>query len=92
MAGFKRISMEQKEQILADVREVGNIPLVAKKHNISSKTIYNWTRSTKNSEQINQSKDIRALNKKLKDAELENLVLKELLKKTYQRWENVEKL
>ena len=92
MVGFKRISMEQKEQILADVREVGNIPLVAKKHNISSKTIYNWTRSTKNSEQINQSKDIRALNKKLKDAELENLVLKELLKKTYQRWENVEKL
>jgi transposase len=92
MAGFKKISLEQREQILSEVKEVGNIPLVAKKHNISSKTIYNWTRSTKNTDQFNQSKEIRALNKKLKDAELENLVLKELLKKTYQRWESAEKL
>jgi len=92
MASVKKISNELKEQILAEVKEVGNISLVAKKHNISSKTIYNWTSASKNAAQISQSKEVRALNKKLKDAELENLVLKELLKKTYQRWESAEKL
>ena len=86
MTRFKKIPIELKEQILAEVKEAGSVPIVAKKHNISTKTIYNWTRASSNSTQVSDAKEIRALNKKLKDAELENLVLKELLKKTYQRW------
>ncbi len=89
---LSKFSVELKEQILSEIKDVGNVTLVAKKHNISSKTIHNWIKLVKNKDQINHSKDIRSLNKKLKDAELEILVLKELLKKTYQRWENAESL
>ena len=92
MSGFKTISMEQKVQILSEVKETGNITMVAKKHEISSKTIYNWLRSKNNVEQITQSKEIKNLIKKLKDAELENTVLKALLKKTYPLWQSAEKL
>jgi hypothetical protein len=47
-------------------------------------------RATTSSASTDQNKQIRELNKKLKEAELENLVLKELLKKTYPRWQNAE--
>lgn len=92
MSRISKFSAELKEQVLAEIKEVGNVVSVAKKHGISPKTIHNWTRATTNKVQIDQSKELRELNKKLKDAELENLVLKELLKKTYPRWQNAEKL
>jgi transposase-like protein len=86
----KRISDEIKMQIIAEVKEVGSVPTVAKKHGLLPKRIYNWMRATTSSVNTDQNKQIRELNKKLKEAELENLVLKELLKKTYPRWQNAE--
>lgn len=92
MPRLSKFSAELKEQVLAEIKEVGNVVAVANKHGISPKTVHNWTRAITHKVQIDQSKELRELNRKLKDAELENLVLKELLKKTYPRWQNAEKL
>jgi transposase-like protein len=92
MPRFQKHSAELKSQVLAEIKEVGNVTLVSKKHGISDKTVHNWVRASRNKVQIDQNKEVRELNKKLKDAELEIYVLKELLKKTHHRWQNAEKL
>lgn len=92
MSRIGKFSPEFKAQVLAEVKEVGVISTVANKHGISSKTIYNWVGAVKNKPRIDEAKETRALQKKLKDAELEILVLKELLKKTYPHWQSAERL
>lgn len=87
-----KYSEELKAQILREVEEVGVITTVAKKHGIDPKNIHNWLRIRKKNPKLDQARELRELRKKLDDAELENLVLKELLKKTYPRWQNAEKL
>lgn len=92
MSKQSKFSEELKQQILKEVEEVGVIVTVAKKHGINAKTVHNWMRTHKNKPKLDQARELRELRKKLDDAELENLVLKELLKKTYPRWQNAEKL
>lgn len=87
-----RFSSEFKDQVVKEVMEVGVVATVAAKHGVSSKTIHNWLRSRKNGDQINQLSQVRDLQKKLKDADLEIRVLKALLKKTYPHWESAEQL
>ena len=87
-----RVSRELKNQIVKEVQEVGVVTTVAKRHGISSKTIHNWLSADKNHDQIGEMKKGRELSKKLKETELEVEVLKALLKKTYQRWQNAETL
>ncbi|WLF70556.1 transposase [Clostridium septicum] len=43
---------EQKEQILQEVKEVGNVSLVGRKHGISTSTIFTWISKSKNRNQI----------------------------------------
>lgn len=92
MARQSKFSEELKVQILKEVEEVGVIATVAKKHAIDPKNIHNWLRIRKNKPKLDQARELRELRKKLDDAELENLVLKELLKKTYPRWQSAETL
>lgn len=92
MARQSKFSEELKVQILKEVEEVGVIAMVAKKHAIDPKNIHNWLRVRKNKPKLDQARELRELRKKLEDAELENLVLKELLKKTYPRWQSAETL
>lgn len=92
MARQSKFSEELKVQILKEVEEVGVIATVAKKHAIDPKNIHNWLRVRKNKPKLDQARELRELRKKLDDAELENLVLKELLKKTYPRWQSAETL
>ncbi len=92
MLSAKKIPLEQKQQILSEVKQVGNVKVVAKKHGISGKSIYRWIQAANKGDELNHSKELRSLNKKLKDAELENEVLKALLKKTYPHWQNAGKL
>jgi len=87
-----KYSDELKIQILKEVEEVGVIATVAKKHGMDPKNIHNWLRARKNKPKLDQARELRDLRKRLDDAELENLVLKELLKKTYPRWQNAETL
>ena len=81
MSKQSKYSDELKNQILKEVEEVGVIDVVARKHGIDPKNIHNWLRARKNKPKLDQARELRELRKKLDDAELENLVLKELLKK-----------
>ncbi|WP_213974714.1 transposase, partial [Tepidanaerobacter acetatoxydans] len=38
----KQYTEEFKEQIIKECQEVGNVALVARRHDISSNTIHNW--------------------------------------------------
>ena len=80
---MKTYSEEYKAQILKEIQEVGNITLVCKKHEIKRTTVMNWLHKDKNKVKIAEQKQIKALNRKVKDQELEIEVLKSLLKKTY---------
>lgn len=83
---------EYKEQIIKECVEVGNITLVSNKHGLNPKTVNRWVNLNKNADQIAESKKVRQLERTVKDRDLEILVLKELLKKTYPHWSNAEKL
>ncbi len=89
---MKKYSTEQRVQILKEIDEVGgNAALVAKKHGIPRSTIATWSSQRKphNIEKHREKAELKDLKRKLSDAELENKILKELLKKTYQVWNYV---
>jgi transposase-like protein len=88
----RKFSSEVKDQVLKDVRETGEVATVARQYGISPYTIQNWIRMEKGRGQMDQLNELRALKKQLKDLDLENRVLKSLLKKTYPHWESAEKL
>lgn len=81
----KQYTPEFKAQIIKEAKEVGNIALVARKHNISNKNIYNWVKSAKLKTTNPSLSENKKLKKELSEAKLELLILKDLLKKTYQR-------
>lgn len=83
---MKHYSIEFKEQILKEVREVGSVSLISRKHSVPTTTIHTWQKRLKTSELSAKAKDDKDLKKKLFDLELENKILKELLKKTHQAW------
>lgn len=81
---MNRYSNEIKTQILNEVKEVGSIESVARKHNISGKTIHNWLRYIRNKDQIQAAKSSREYEKIIASRDRQIEVLKSLLKKTYQ--------
>ena len=81
---MKRYTQDEKTQILKEVEETGNAAMVARKHQISLPTVYSWKRSK--SGRIENRDEVRKLRKELEDKNLENEVLKALLKKTNQAW------
>jgi transposase len=85
---MKQYSPEFKAQILKEIEEVGNITLVCKKHEIKRTKVMNWLHKDKNKVKIAEQKQIKLLNRKVKDQALEIEVLKSLLKKTYPLWNN----
>lgn len=85
---MKHHSIEFKEQVLKEIKEVGNISLVCRKHDIRPSTVHSWLHNTKNKSKITETKLTKELHKKIKDQEHEILVLRALLKKTYPLWNN----
>lgn len=81
-----RNSKELREQILKEVKETGNMALVARNRGISYTTVVGWVRSERRAPEKEYKKGLKSLESRLKDAELENRILKELLKKTNQLW------
>jgi len=79
----KHFTTEFKAQIVKEAKEVGNIAAVARKHDISSKNIYNWVNSANKKISDPDRAENKKLKKKLAEAELELMILKDLLKKTY---------
>ncbi len=88
---MKKYSNEIKVQVLAEIKEVGSIEAVARKHDISGKTIHNWLRAERNKDVNDANKSVRQLEKTIAERDLQIEVLKSLLKKTYQVWNNEDK-
>ena len=62
------------------------IAAVSSKHDIPVTTIYGWIRRHKNKQKKESMRNVKELEAELKDVELENEILKELLKKSHQLW------
>jgi transposase-like protein len=88
----KMFDNEYKDQIVKEVKEVGNCTAVATKHGLNPKSVNRWVLNDKHSDKITDVKRVRELEKILKDRNLEIEVLKALLKKTYPHWSNAEQL
>ena len=79
-------SKELKEQVVKECIETNNYAAVSSKHDIPVTTIYGWIKRHKNKQKKESRSNIKGLEAKLKDVELENRILKELLKKSHQLW------
>ena len=81
---MKRYSMEEKAEILREVEDIGNINLVCKKRGISHTTVHNWIKKGVIDNNRNYPAENRKLKKRISELELQNSILKDLLKKTHQ--------
>ncbi|WP_058953637.1 transposase [Clostridium tyrobutyricum] len=79
-------SKELKESIINEVKEVGNISLVSRKHEISNSTISTWIRNSKKASEIKVKPGRKALvegqnnfEKEINNVTQENDSLKKLL-------------
>lgn len=84
MKKANRYSEELKEQIIRECQEVGNVALIARRHEISSNTIHTWIkryreRGTAKTLKKNGFKDLNTMTEQLKRASAENDQLKRLL-------------
>ncbi len=80
----KQYTEEFKEQIIKECQEVGNVALVARRHDISSNTIHNWIRKAQKRGSItplpkSKEKRIREVENRLEAISKENNTLKKLL-------------
>lgn len=82
--GVTKYSQELKAQILKDLEEVGDVKTVAARYQISVWAVRRFRREKLRAPEISKDKKIKQLTKQLKEKEFENMVLRELLKKTYQ--------
>jgi len=83
----KKYSDEEKQQIINEAKESGNICATAKKYSIADSSIHGWLKkNTASKPARNLNNEIRLLKLQLADAQLENSVLKDLVKKTVQVW------
>lgn len=57
----KSYTKELKEEILREVKEVGNVSLVSRRHGISKSTIFTWIKSSNNRDEIKVKPGRKAL-------------------------------
>ena len=81
---MKRYSAEEKSEILKEVENLGNINLVCRKRGITHTTVHNWIKKEADNNKRNYPAENRRLKKKVSELELQNSILKDLLKKTHQ--------
>jgi transposase-like protein len=82
----KRHSADFKAKILQEVRETRSIALVARTHGLVYQTVAAWIRIERKAPKKKRERELKEQELRLKKLELENRVLKELLKKTNQAW------
>jgi len=80
----QQYSDEFKEQVLAEVDQVGNAALVARRYQISENTIYTWLAKRRKNGSVTslpkaRAKRLEELEKRLKQVSTENERLKRLL-------------
>ena len=81
---MKQYSQELKEQVINECREVGNIALVARRHEVSRFTVYSWMRAGRKNgcvKPLPKARDprVRELEKRLEAVSTENDRLKRLV-------------
>lgn len=57
----KSYAKELKEEILREVKEVGNVSLVSRRHGISKSTIFTWIKNSNNRDEIKVKPGRKAL-------------------------------
>lgn len=57
----KTYTKELKEEVIREVREVGNVSLVSRRHGISKSTIFTWIKGSKNKDEIKVKPGRKAL-------------------------------
>ncbi len=77
-------SDEFKEQVLKECREVGNVALVARRHEISKNTVYTWKNRVKKNGSVktptgNENHKFKKVQKRLQEVNTENNQLKKLI-------------
>ncbi|AUM98456.1 transposase [Clostridium botulinum] len=82
----KSYTKELKESILNEVKEVGNVSLVSRKHGISKSTIFTWIKNSKQKDEIKVKPGRKALiegqnnfEKEITEITQENDTLKKIL-------------
>lgn len=83
---LKSYSAELKEQIVKECIETKNYGAVSSKHEIPITKIYDWIKGHKKKKKNASKKSAKRSEIELKDLQLENKILKELLKKSHQLW------
>lgn len=81
---MQQYSDDFKEQVLAEVDQVGNAALVARRYQISENTIYAWMAKRRKNGSVtslpkSRAKRLEELEKRLKQVSTENERLKRLL-------------
>jgi len=82
---MSKYSAELKAQVVKEAKETGNATMVARRHQVPAATVYSWIRG-RDLKANTANVENRKLRKALEEKELENEILKELLKKTNQAW------
>jgi transposase len=57
----KTYTKEMREEILREVKEVGNVSLVSRRHGISKSTIFTWIKESSNKDEIKVKPGRKAL-------------------------------
>ena len=90
----KKYTEEEKLQIINEAKTSGNIAATAKRYSVSDGTIHGWMRKFEVAKPVkiisskSDQQEIKRLKRQLADAQLENSILKDLVKKTVQVWTN----
>ena len=82
----KRLDEYERAKVIKEAKETGNIALVAKAHGIGYSTLTRWITEERQYPNRKKSLNDKMQAQKLKDLELENMILRDLLKKTNQLW------
>lgn len=81
----KRYTMEFKQQVLQEAKEIGNIAQVARRHGLVPKVVYNWMKMSKHQDWQTTSTDAKRVStyvpstSEFKEIETENDKLKKIL-------------
>lgn len=87
-----KYSDEEKLKIIAEAKSSGNILATAKRYSITDVSIHSWIRKfNKSKPEKDLHLEIKKLKQQLADRELENSILKDLVKKTVQVWTQEDK-
>lgn len=75
-----KYSDDLRAQVIKESKETGNAAMVARRHEVPIATVYSWLRSSDRPKDVTKT-EVMDLRRKLEEKELENAILKDLLKK-----------